>query len=444
MTYPETPSNATDDATDDAAGSPDASRHPRHPDDDHHSEDEHDGGDREGLPSTSGVRQAVRIRAATPTLARRTITGKTRWKVIGAALAILLVLGGIGVFAYARFTEPARAASAFCHDLQTRNYPQAYALLTGSATDGLDATQFAGAARTLDAAEGSVSACGQQAGAGTYGYTLGGSTATVALAITRGHGAHLQGTLHLADIHGIWTITRAPSSLFGVNLAALTAATSYCADLRAQNYSAAYALLDAGAPGQTSAGDFAQQARDHDTLDGPVTECAIVGVARGNTDASATLTTRITRQRLGAREGSITLASPDQIGASWRVRRIADALLGSDLGGLQVARRFCGDLGEGNYDDIYGLFSPNLSGQMGSASASAAFMDGQDGLTWVGCVPQVPTYAVSGSGATLTVHLTMRNATSGQQGTGPVIINLARGNAGWQIDNISFPPIQTS
>lgn len=445
MTYPETPRNAAGDDTDTAAGSSGASHQIHLPnDDEHHGEGERHGGDQEDAPSSSAVRQGVRVRAATPTLPPRIAPHKTRWRVLGIALAILLVLGGIGAFAYSRFTQPAQAASAFCRDLQARGYTQAYALLTGTATDGLNATQFADAARALEGAEGTITACGQQTGAGAYGYVLGGSTATVGLTITRGKGTHLQGTLRLADVRGVWKITSASSGLFGVNLAALTTATSYCADLRAQNYGGAYALLGTGMHGQTSASDFAQQARDHDTLDGPVTACVIVGVARGNTDASATLTTRITRQRLGARDGSITLTPRGSTGtgAAWRVGHIDEAIQGSDLGGLQVTRRFCDDLGAGNYGDASGLFSTNLSGQMGNAAGSQAFLNGQDGLQWVGCVPQVPTYAVSGAGATLTIQLTLQAATSGQQGTGPAIVNLVREDAGWRIDNISFPSLR--
>lgn len=411
-------------------------------------------GDLLDSPSSSAVRQRVLVRAATPTLPRPRRPRTRLWKVLGAVLAVVLIVGGIGAFAYSRFTQPAEAAATFCHDLQTRAYSKAYALLSGPAAREVTSAQFVDAARTLDAAEGTVASCGQAAGAGAYSYSLGGSTASVALALTRSKGAHLSGMVHLADVHGAWKVTSAESSLFGVNLAALTAATAYCADLRAQNYSAAYALLDAGMRGQQSANDFTQQAQEHDILDGPVTTCAITGVSKGNTDASATLTTSITRTRLGARAGSLTLAASTMgstsgsksagtaattATASWHVRRVDTALQGSDLGGIQTAQRFCDDLGAGNYGDAYGLFTANLSGQMGSEAETAAFLDGQDGLKWLGCVPQVPTYAVAGSQATLTLQLILRDASSGQQGSGPATINLERGSAGWQIDNIGFP-----
>lgn len=400
-------------------------------------------------PATSGLRHSsVRLRVPIPP--RPTRTSQTFWKLLAVGMAILLVASGTAAFIYLRFTQPAKVASVFCHDLQARDYAQAYSLLDSGATHGLSKSQFVTAARTLDTAAGAITACGQQSGGSAYSYRLGGQTASVGLSLTRASGARFQGTLRLANQDGAWKITSADTSLFGANLAALTVANAYCADLRARDYAAAYKLLDASTQRGISANDFTQQAQAHDTLDGPVTACAIVGLStatptdatsghntpkNASLDQSATLTETVTRQILGQRQGMISLTFADH---AWRLRSIDGALQGSDLGGLQVVQRFCGDLGQHNYGDAYGLLSANLESQSGGAGAMAALWSGQDGLAWLGCVPQMPTYAVSGTSATVTVQLIVRNTFLGQQNTGPVLFHLVRDTSGWRIDNITF------
>jgi hypothetical protein len=87
-----------------------------------------------------------------------------------------------------------------------------------------------------------------------------------------------------------------------------------CADLTAQRYADAYALLSPRLQAQGSQAQFVASQRELDALQGDVTTCsaAIVNVAGSNASASL----QVTRAHAKTASAAVTLTA---IGSAWRV-----------------------------------------------------------------------------------------------------------------------------
>jgi hypothetical protein len=358
---------------------------------------------------------------------------KVLWISLGVVAALLLLTGGGAAFAIQQYTAPAAAATQFCNYLKAQNYSLAYGMLSSELKAQISSDTFTLGSQTLDKLEGPVLSCGQASVSNAYSYSLGSSTATLIATMSRATAGHLQGTLSLKSENGSWTIAAIGTSLLGVNLGALQAAGAFCAALQAQNYTAAYGLLGTLPQSAVTQADFTQAAHLHDELDGPVTACGLAGLGSSNTDTNADMTVTITRSKLGQRQGGVSL---DVENGAWKISNVAPDLEGRDIGPLVVGVRFCADLAQRNYADIYAnvLSSNNTSGT--TAASWAGFFDGaQTGVKWVTCVPNLSSYTVSGTSASLDTTMTFRLISAHQTVSVPVLLKFIQEGIAWKLNS---------
>jgi hypothetical protein len=354
------------------------------------------------------------------------------WITLGAVAAVVALLGGGGAYAFALYIAPATAATTFCADLKAQSYVAAYGLLSSGLKGQLTQDQFVQGSQELDKAEGVVTACKQATGGNAYSYSLGASTATLNADITRATAGDLTGGVHLKNENGAWKIDGLDTSLLGVNLGALVAAGTFCAALQSQNYTAAYQLLGTLPQAAIKQADFVLGAQIHDQVDGPVTACALVSLGQGNTDTSASLIVNITRTKLGAKQGNVSL---DVESGAWKVAGVAPVLLGSDIGPIQVGARFCADLVSGDYADAFTLLSQGFIGGATEADFATAFTPNPP-YKWAGCKPDFSTYKVSTSGASYTAALEVVNTSTSQTTSVNFVLSFVQEGGSWKLDNI--------
>ena len=355
------------------------------------------------------------------------------WITLGVIAAVLIVLcGGGGVLAV-QFFAPAATEGLFCGYIKSQNYTAGYSLLSQKLREQLTSDQYAQASQALDKIEGPVTNCGQATGvSNAYDYTLFGSTATTTVTITRATAGTLEGQLHLKNESG-WKVDGIDTSLLGVNLAALQTAGAFCADLQAQNYTAAYSLLGSTAQSQVKQTDFTAGLQLTDLINGPVSACSLVSLGSGNTDSSASLTVSLTRSKLGQKQGTVSL---DVEGGTWKVGDVASSLNGTDLSAYLVVAQFCTDLGSANYNDAYSLFSDSLKAGSTEADFASVFSGQAGGYKWSGCKPDPTTYHVSGNTATLDIAATFTQLTTGNSATGIITVTLVQSGSAWKIDDL--------
>jgi hypothetical protein len=356
------------------------------------------------------------------------------WMTLGVIATVLLAMCTGTGFVVAQYFAPVFQVGQFCGSLQAQRYSTGYSMLSTQLRGQLSSNDFAVDAQTLDVVEGQVQKCGAGSGSNGYVYTLGGSTATVAASITRVSAGTLRGNIYLKNQNG-WKVDRLDVSLLGIDLGALQAVNSYCAALQAASYTAAYALLGTSLTAHTTAAQYAQVGGWHDTLDGPVTGCAVASLGSTTSADKATLTLRITRGKLGEKKDTLTL---DVEGGDWRISTIGPALQGTDVGALVTAARFCTDIKGADYHDVYGLLSTAAKSGKGEAGVAAEFSGAASGIKWDDCSPDASTFklASSGTSATLTLVLKLTNLSINQTASGPVPFIFVRINSAWLIDGI--------
>jgi hypothetical protein len=231
----------------------------------------------------------------------------------------------------------------------------------------------------------------------------------------------------------------------------IAAARQYCAALRAQNYSAAYALTSDATQKQVSKAQFTTEAQLRDGVDGKVTRCAPVPASRdtfgdavgdlgfllGGAQA-APLTVTIVRTRLGARSGTITMTSQ---GGSWTVGSIADTLQGTPLGPLLLANHFCKALAAGDFKAAFG----DLSAHQVSLEQSEANFARQAALPagskYIGCAPDLTTYHVAGASASVKLALDIQVTTPAGASVVPVasLASFVQEKGAWKLDGLDPP-----
>jgi hypothetical protein len=319
------------------------------------------------------------------------------------------VAGG-AAYAFGQYTAPGNAADSFCADLKTQNYTLAYEQLSARQQAQFTRDQFVRGSTLLDRLEGTVTSCQLVNTGGAYGYSLGGSSAALTTVIHRETAGTLHGVVHLKNENGVWKVDGLDTSLLGVNLKALEAVVVFCAVMQHQEYLVAYSLLGSGAQGKVTEGEFEQAAKTHDQIDGQITTCTLDRLGASNTDSSASLVVSVTRTKLNDRTGAMTL---DVEGGAWKVATIDQALLGSDLGPLQVGTQVCADLESGDYAAIYNnLASAALQANYTRTQFVAVFALSH-GSKYAGCQPYLPTYTVSATDASYDLQLFVENAANG-------------------------------
>lgn len=382
-------------------------------------------------PTVAGPTYPPSGPAPTP---RRSLRGV--W--IGLSVVVILALIGGGAAYYFLNYLPTQAkaavtsaATSFCADLTSQNYVSAYQATSATFQGEFTQAQFTQDFATLDKAEGTASACTGTLGF-AYSITHPNTTATYSTSLTRSTQGALQGTLHLKQNGGAWKVDAIDTSLLGVNLNAIQATQAYCTALQGQDYTTAYSLLDPSLQAGTTASVYTTTEQLHDTINGKVTNCSITAVAQSNTDTNAGLTESITRANLAAQAGAVTLGGN---GAKWLITQLATSAEGEDVGPYQVGVAFCADIANGNPTAAYALTSSRYQ----STVTESNFVAGEtlpagDSLT---CgTPDLTTYQVSGSAASLTIPTTLSVS-----GTGLAVkleMTFVQEGGAWKVDNSAF------
>lgn len=185
--------------------------------------------------------------SASPAFTSQYLTGAPRWQrlAIAAVAAVVLVvlgIGGFGLYATHEAQQPALAAQAFCHDLQTGQYSAAYTKLSTAYQAKTSQAQFVEEAGLHDQVDGPVASCAVLHSNAPKGFTLqviGG--ATVVARIMRHK--QLDGTITVVKEGNDWRVGDVGDSLQGTTLAPLFVGMSFCKALVAKDYAAAYSTF---------------------------------------------------------------------------------------------------------------------------------------------------------------------------------------------------------
>lgn len=219
-----------------------------------------------GRPVWPSERDEPGARAAAPTrrppqpAARTGAQPRRRRLSLGWVAVIVLLLVVIGIASYGVYTtrqaqRPYAAAQAFCADLQGKQYTAAYGLLSTAYRKTISLPTFTLTYELHDQVDGPISACSTPA-PGSVIYTYSAPTALgVPAHITRKQA--LQGTLSLVEDGQTWHVSQVGASLQGTDVGPLLAQNTFCGDLIAGNYAAAYAQLAPGAQANGAEQDFA-------------------------------------------------------------------------------------------------------------------------------------------------------------------------------------------
>jgi len=346
----------------------------------------------------------------------------------------LLLCGG-GYFAFTNYTAPATAAGNYCGYLKAQNYDSAYGMLSSKLKGQYTSEQFRQASAALDHAEGNVTACGAGTGSNAYKYTLFSNTATVQAKITREQLGDLEGPLGLVNQDG-WKVDSLDASLLGIDLGALDTLGKFCAALQSQNYSGAYALLGSTATTQIMAADFATAGGLHDQIDGTVSACALEGVSASTSAATSAATpvqVGLTRAKLGKKVGNLTLAAESD--GTWKIQSVDQALLGTDIGPLQVGALFCNDVFTGKYDEAGTLITPALAAALVPHGGLKGEFAVPATLKFVSCTPDLTTYMVQTNQASYDSDVKVQIVSSGATASLKLTLFFAPSADGsWKVD----------
>lgn len=158
-------------------------------------------------------------------------------------------------------------------------------------------------------------------------------------------------------------------------VAPATAAGTFCANLKAQHYGAAYTMLSAKERAQLTSQQFVQASQALDQVEGKVVACGQAKTSGAYTyslgGSSATLMAVITRGKVGSLQGVMHLKSEN---GGWKVDGLETSLLGVNLGALATASAFCAALQAANYSAAYALLGTLAQSHVAQADFAA---DGQ-------------------------------------------------------------------
>lgn len=353
--------------------------------------------------------------------------------IVGAVVATLVLACGTSLAAYSLYSAPAGAAAALCAALRQQDYAKAYATLSSGAKSAIAADQFVSAIQSLDQIQGKVTSCGTGSLVGGYQYHFG-SSATVTATISRAGGASLKGGLTVIRQAGEWKIDHLDASLFGINLLALTTVTKYCIALQGQDYTGLFALLDSKALAGATAATFAQVSQWHDIVDGQVQSCAVTHLGQGDSEAAASVTLSVNRQKLGAKQGALTL---DIERGAWKVSGVDTRLQGTNVTPLLTATHFCQDISGQQYADLPTVLDANAANAYPGQSLANLFNGVDTGLKWTSCLIDPTTYQLSGTGASVAAGFVLADFHGTAVGHGSVVIGLVVVSGKWEVDNWS-------
>ena len=225
----------------------------------------------------------------------------------------------------------------------------------------------------------------------------------------------------------------------------INAAKAYCADLKSQNYAAAYGLLSTAYQSQITQADYVADARLHDQVDGKVSDC---GQPHSGTftwnlgESPQSLQVEITRQTLKSQlVGAVKLVKQ---GDNWKVDAIADSLKGTDFGAYHVAQAFCTDFLAANYAAAYQLFSANGQQNYGSEQQFETAFKGtfSNGISLAQCEPDITSYTVTAPSAQINLKLSVTVTTSVSTTTFPLpdgaTLKFVLQSGTWKVDTLNL------
>src|SRR5690348_4281916 len=221
----------------------------------------------------------------------------------------------------------------------------------------------------------------------------------------------------------------------------ITAATTFCTDLKTQNYTAAYGLLSTKQKGQVTQDLFSQGAKLQDQVDGQVTSCTLqsnssAGFQFDSSKGTATLPATV--QRTQAWTGKLQLVKQ---GSGWKIDDIDQSLQGRDIAPIVVGNVFCQSLASGDFHTAYALLSAKQQGlatedefkqQITAADPSTGAT-----VTIQGCTPKFTSYTVSDTSATLQSSLNV--SVNGTAVSLDVTLSFVKEGGAWKIDDLRFP-----
>lgn len=237
--------------------------------------------------------------------------------------------------------------------------------------------------------------------------------------------------------------------------AAAVAASNFCSDLKSQNYAAAYDMLSTRYQSTVTKQQFLQESALRDQIDGPVKSCPIPNSGPNVSAGDNTVTLFASLTRTNVTQGSISVVRQ---GGNWKLDKVADALLGTDVAPLLVAYAYCNALVNGDYATAYAQLSSAKQEQITEHDFAAQF---QDDLSQLGpdakiasCAPTLSTYAIAPSATTgagtptatpatgvpasgATVNVSLDFSVGGSPLGQPVTLalTLIQENNAWKIDN---------
>ena len=218
------------------------------------------------------------------------------------------------------------------------------------------------------------------------------------------------------------------------------AAQTFCDDLRAKQYAAAYGLLAAPARRATSEQTFALTNQLHDQVDGPISACSVPAPSSvGYTYTVPTqisISTHITRK--APMQGTLTLVEE---GGVWRVSQIANSLQGTDVGPLLAQNAFCGELVAGQYAMAYAQLAPGAQASGAEHDFATAYAQAFGGgiggaLRLTGCTPDLTSYTVVNGDAQVSVIFVAQAA--GQEVDFPTQFTFIQVSGAWEIASVTL------
>jgi hypothetical protein len=240
----------------------------------------------------------------------------------------------------------------------------------------------------------------------------------------------MRGKIGLTHEQNAWRIASLDPALLGVSLDALVAADNYCAALQGQRYADAYTTLTDDLRGGLTSADYEQMSQWSDLIDGPIRSCAPVTVDSSGGESMATMAFSVTRAKLGRLRGDIALLNVNGV---WKVKGVASALQGTDLGALVTGRRYCADLASNNSGDLAtqvtaGYWLNNLL-----AFAAANFK----GESWTGCSFDVTTFRLNSNQASYkgVMQITASDKTTR---SAALTFGAIQANGAWKIDTLTW------
>jgi hypothetical protein len=154
--------------------------------------------------------------------------------------------------------QPARVAQAFCTDLQTQRFAQAYSLLSSSFQQQVTKAEFTLASQLQEQVDGRIRGCPTASGP-SIDLAFGQPKSHVAFLITILRSRQFQGHIELIQQQGTWKVQAIEQSLAGTNVAPLVTASTFCSAIIKGDYAAAYNTLSSRQQSIAPESQFAQQ-----------------------------------------------------------------------------------------------------------------------------------------------------------------------------------------